>query len=215
MRATLQAVLFDWDGTLLDSAEASYHCYVRLFSDFGIPFGRAEYQRTYSPDWYHTFRCVGLPEEQWADADQRWLAYFAEEQLTLASDVRNALDRLDRHGITKAIVTSGSRNRVTRELVAHGIDHHFEHVVCGTDVEQKKPHPAALQLCLAQLGISAEKAAYIGDSPEDVLMARAANVFSVAVRGAYPNVTALEAAKPDRIADNLSEAVDWLLVTSV
>ena len=67
----LRAVLFDWDGTLLDSAEASYHCYVRLFSDFGIPFGRAEYQRTYSPDWYHTFRCVGLPEEQWADADQR------------------------------------------------------------------------------------------------------------------------------------------------
>jgi phosphoglycolate phosphatase-like HAD superfamily hydrolase len=40
------------------------------------------------------------------------------------------------------------------------------------DSAEAKPHPAALQLCLARLGISAEQAAYIGDSPEDVLMAR-------------------------------------------
>jgi len=57
----------------------------------------------------------------------RWgfIAVFAARNDTLAGDVHNALDRLDRHGITKAIVTSGSRNRVTRELVSHGIDHHY------------------------------------------------------------------------------------------
>ena len=51
----LRAVLFDWDGTLSDSAEASFRCYARLFPEYGIPFARHDFQRTYSPDWYRTY----------------------------------------------------------------------------------------------------------------------------------------------------------------
>ena len=46
------AVLFDWDGTLVDSAEASYRCYVRLFDSYGIGFDRTRFERTYSPNWH-------------------------------------------------------------------------------------------------------------------------------------------------------------------
>lgn len=203
----LRAVLFDWDGTLADTAEATYRCYVRTFADFGIAFDRAEFERTYSPDWYHTFRCIGLPESKWDAADAKWLAYFAEESIALASDILPVLEMIDRARLRKAIVTSGSRDRVHRELTLHGIGHRFDHVVCGNDVAQRKPHPAALQLCLARLGVAAEEAAYVGDSPEDVLMARAANVFSVAVRGAYPNTEALIRAEPDLLAPSLTDAV--------
>jgi beta-phosphoglucomutase-like phosphatase (HAD superfamily) len=42
----IRAVLFDWDGTLADTAEASYRCYVRMFSEFAIPFDRETYART-------------------------------------------------------------------------------------------------------------------------------------------------------------------------
>jgi HAD superfamily hydrolase (TIGR01549 family) len=202
-----RAILFDWDGTLADTAEASYRCYVRMFAEFGILFDRAEFERTYSPDWYHTFRCVGLPEGQWAAADAKWLAYFAQEMIELAPDVHRVLDLLDSHGLRKAIVTSGSRDRVHRELTAHRIIHRFDHVVCGNDVAERKPHPAALQLCLERLGIAAQEAAYVGDSPEDVLMARAANVFAVAVRGAYPNGEALVRSEPDLLAPSLADAV--------
>lgn len=205
----LRAVLFDWDGTLADTAESSYRCYVRMFADFGIPFDREAYHRTYSPDWYHTFRCLGLPEERWADADERWLRYFAEETVALIEGARDALEALARRGVTQAIVTSGSRPRIERELVAHGLS--FAEVVCGHDTSRRKPHPDPLHLALTRLGVAPSEAAYVGDSPEDVLMARAANVFAVAVPGPYPNREALAAAGADVIAEDLARAVDALV----
>src|SRR5205814_1117961 len=97
--------------------------------------------------------------------------------------------------------------RVARELAAHGMHEHFEHVVYGTDTERRKPHPDALHLCLDRLGVAPHEAAYVGDSPEDVLMARAANVFAVAVPGGYPNRAALEAAKPNAMTKDVAGAV--------
>jgi pyrophosphatase PpaX len=205
----LRAVLFDWDGTLVDTAEASYRCYVRMFAEFGIPFDRDAYRRTYSPDWYHTFRCLGLPQERWADADARWLHYFAEETVDLIDGARAALEALARAGVTQAIVTSGSRPRIERELVAHGLS--FAEVVCGHDTARRKPHPDPLHLALSRLGVSPSEAAYVGDSPEDVLMAKAASVYAVAVPGAYPNREALHAAGADVIAEDLARAVDALV----
>jgi HAD superfamily hydrolase (TIGR01509 family) len=208
----LRAVLFDWDGTLVDTAEASYRCYERMFAGFGIAFDRDAYERTYSPDWYHTFRCVGLPQERWADADARWLEYFACETIALIDGAREALDALARRGIFAAIVTSGSRPRVERELVAHDVAHHFQQVICGTDPVRRKPHPDALHLGLERLGVASHEAAYIGDSPEDVMMARAANVFAVAVPGPYPNRAALRAAGADAVVEDLASAIETLLL---
>ncbi len=208
---SLRAVLFDWDGTLADTAEASYRCYVRMFADFGIAFDREAYRRTYSPDWYHTFRCVGLAEDRWTMADERWLAYFAEETYTLLDGVDDLLQTLAARGVVAGIVTSGSRPRIERELARHGVDRHFRDVVCGTDTERRKPHPDPLQLSLTRLGIAPHHAAYVGDSPEDVLMAKAAGVFAVAVPGAYPNREALLSAGPDALADDLAGVAAALL----
>jgi pyrophosphatase PpaX len=208
VRPSLRAVLFDWDGTLADTAEASFRCYVRTFAEYGIAFDRDTYRQTYSPNWYHTFRCVGLPEERWADADERWLRHFAEETVGLIDGARDALEALARRGVTRAIVTSGSRPRIERELTAHGL--RFDEVVCGTDTTRKKPHPEPLQLALSRLGVEPSEAAYVGDSPEDVMMAKAASVYAVAVPGAYPNREALAAAGADVIAEDLARAVDAL-----
>ena len=203
----VKAVIFDWDGTLVDTAEASYRCYVRLFDELGIAFDRDVYARTYSPNWYHTFRQLGLPEERWPHADERWLTHFAEESVELIDGVRDALAELAHRGIVPAVVTSGSRDRVTREIRAHGLAGTIRECVFGTDVARKKPHPEALELCVSRLGIDAADAVYVGDSPEDVEMARAAGVFAVAVPGAYPNREALIASRPDAMHETVLEAV--------
>jgi HAD superfamily hydrolase (TIGR01509 family) len=203
----VRAVVFDWDGTLVDTAEASYRCYVRLFDELGIAFDREVYARTYSPNWYHTFRQLGLPEDRWPHADARWLEHFACETVHLIDGVRDALRELTGRGVVPAIVTSGSRDRVTREIHAHGLAETIRECVFGSDVERKKPHPEALELCLARLGMPAEAAVYVGDSPEDIEMARAAGVYAVAVPGAYPNREALIASRPDAMHESVLDAV--------
>lgn len=203
----MRAVLFDWDGTLADTAEASYHCYVRMFAEFGIPFDRDAYARTYSPNWYHTFQQLGLAEEHWNHADERFLVHFAEHQVDLLEGARHLIETLTARGFVTGLVTSGSRSRVERELELHGLAEHLQVRVFGSEVTHKKPHPEGLLLCLERMKIRAEEAVFVGDSPEDIEMARAANVYAIAVTGGYPNRDALLAAKPDAYTDSLVEVV--------
>ncbi|GAC1428607.1 MAG: HAD-IA family hydrolase [Thermoanaerobaculia bacterium] len=209
---TLRAVLFDWDGTLVDTCEPVYRAYARVFADYGIGFDRETYASTYSPAWQHTYRCVQLSEDRWPDADRKWLEYFEQEPVAgMVDGVADALKTLSTRGIACGIVTSGTRSRVVRELAAHGVDHHFAAIVCGDDGPRRKPDPDALLVCLGQLGVAPEDAAYIGDSAEDVMMAHAAGVVCVGVCGTYPNHDTLIAASPDYVASSLSEAVNHVV----
>jgi len=201
----IRAALFDWDGTLADTAEASYRCYVRTFAAFGIAFDREIYASSYSPNWYHTFRTLGLPEHRWPEADEAWLRNFADETVDLIDGARELFETLDERGVAIGIVTSGTRDRVRRELEMPGLAPHVRECVFGSDVAEKKPHPAALQLCIDRLSVEPSTATYIGDSPEDIQMARAAGVLSIAVPGGYPNREALLAAQPDILASSLHD----------
>ena len=94
MRGGLRALLFDWDGTLADSAAASFRCYSRLFEAFGISFDQERFEKTYSPNWYRTYAAVGLPEDRWAEADTLWLKHYALDKSCLVSGAKEALTRV-------------------------------------------------------------------------------------------------------------------------
>ena len=207
----VRAVLFDWDGTLVDTAESTFRCYVRMFTDFGITFDRDTYARTYSPDWHHTYRCVELPENRWSDADAKWHEYFAAEKTELVGEAARSLQRLADRDVVCGIVTSGTRKRILREVVDLGVAKHFMEVICGDDGHRRKPHPEALTAALARLRIARQDAAYIGDTAEDIMMARAAGVFSIGVCGPYPNHDSLRAASPDLVTMSLTEAIDRIV----
>jgi pyrophosphatase PpaX len=212
MRAPrLQAVLFDWDGTLVNTAEASYRCYEKLFGSYGIAFDRDAFRRTYSPNWHLTYSALGLAEDRWAEADARWLQHYCEEEVVLIDGARDALLRVRRAGLRAAIVTSGDRVRVGRELDDLGVASLFEVVVCAEDIVYRKPHPEALLLALDKLGVGAAEAAYVGDSPEDVQMARAAGVLAVGIPGGFPNRDALAASRPEVLEGTLAGALDQVL----
>jgi HAD superfamily hydrolase (TIGR01549 family) len=209
--SVLRAVLFDWDGTLVDSAELSYRCFLRLFESLGIAFDRDAFARTYSPNWLVTYRAMGVPETAWPEADARWVAYYREERSDLIPGTREALAALAEHGKRLGLVTSGDRSRVHGELQRFGLEALFGAIVCGQDVRERKPHPEGLLRGLTTLGVGAAEAAYLGDSPEDIGMAQAASVFAVGIPGGFPNREALASSKPDLLASSLSEAVAGLL----
>jgi HAD superfamily hydrolase (TIGR01549 family) len=206
-----RAVLFDWDGTLVDSAERTYRCYVRVFSAYGIGYDHAAFERTYSPDWYRTYEDVGLARDHWPEADARWLSCYETETSRLVPGAREALERLARAGLAQGLVSSGDGSRVRREVQALGLEPFFGAVVCGGETARRKPDPEPLLLALERLSLAPAAAAYVGDSPEDVAMAKAAGAFAVGIPGGFPNREALAASRPDLLAPSLGEALPALL----
>jgi len=83
--------------------------------------------------------------------------------------------------------------------------------VFGGDTPNRKPHPEALLLALERMAVAPGRAAYVGDSPEDVEMARAAGVRAVGVPGGFPNREALAASRPDLLAPDVLSAVNALV----
>jgi HAD superfamily hydrolase (TIGR01509 family) len=207
----LRAVLFDWDGTLVDSAAKSYRCYVRVFGAYGIDYDHDTFERTYSPDWYRTYEDIGLPREAWTEADARWLECYATEPSQLLPGARAGLERLAARGLVQGLVSSGDPTRVRREIVTLEVAPFFSTVVCGGETERRKPDPQPLLVALERLGVAAPHCAYVGDSPEDVLMAKAAGAFAVGVPGGFPNRRALEASAPDVLSPDITSAVSSLL----
>ena len=207
-----RAVLYDWDGTLVDSAEKSYRCYVRVFSEYGIGYDHDQYEKTYTPDWYRTYEAVGLPRDRWPEADALWTRCYEQEPSTLLPGARDALERLAARGIAQGLVSSGESARVRREIRTFSLEEFFgEAVVCGGETERRKPDPQPLLVGLERLGARPEEAAYLGDSPEDVTMAKAAGVFAIGIPGGFPNRGALAASEPDLLAPSLDAAIDRLV----
>jgi pyrophosphatase PpaX len=206
-----RAVLFDWDGTLVDSAERTFRCYARVFAVYGIPFDRAEFERTYSPDWYRTYTQVGLPAEHWAEADARWIACYETEPSALVTGARAGLERLAASQLALGLVSSGDGGRVRAELDALGLAALFTTAVCGGETARRKPHPEPLLVALERIAVRPAECAYVGDSPEDVAMAKAAGAFAIGIPGGFPNRDALVASGPDLLVPTLEEAVAALV----
>lgn len=201
---TLAAVLFDWDGTLIDSYHADSQAYLALFREMGVPWGLRELERHYSPDWYAVYRAAGMPTARWPDADRIWRAYYAKHHPKLMSGARRVIGQLARrHKL--GLVTSGDRNRVMGQLREFGLLRVLRTRVCGGDLEEKKPHPAPLQMALRQMAIEPAECVYVGDTPEDVEMARAAGVRAIAVLGPFPTEKRLRAARPEFLLENLQK----------
>ncbi len=66
------AILFDWDGTLLNSFPASYRASITVLEHYGIDIDRERFLETYSPNWYESYEKLGVPREEWDNADQMW-----------------------------------------------------------------------------------------------------------------------------------------------
>lgn len=205
----LQGVLFDWDGTLIDSYAADSSAYLAMFREMGIPWGLKELARHYSPNWYRVYRAAKLPRARWDDADRVWRAQYAKHSPRLIAGARQVLVRLGRaHHL--GLVTSGDRDRVTQQLRAFRLTRLFGARVCSGDTPEKKPHPAPLRLALRQLRLEPSTCVYVGDSPEDLQMAKSAGVRAIAVLGPFPTEKRLRAARPEFLLESIRELPEIL-----
>ena len=205
----LEGVLFDWDGTLVNSYHADTSAYLAMFKEMGIAWGIQELENNYSPNWYEVYRAAKLPRKRWEDADRAWRAHYAKHRPKLVAGARRVLAKLgSSHRL--GLVTSGDRDRVTRQLREFRLSSLFAARVCSGDTLRKKPHPEPLRLALRQMELRPSACVYVGDAPQDVEMARRAGVRAIGVLGPFPTEKRLRAARPEFLIRSIVELPDVL-----
>ena len=203
-RSPIEYVLFDWDGTLLDSFEADAHAYKYMFDALGMSWSIAELKRHYSPNWHRVYRAARLPRAKWKEADRLWRFFYRQQQPKLQPGALRVLKLLDRR-FKMALVSSGSRSRVRRQLREHAVSAMFLATVCSEDAPRRKPHPAPLRMALEKLCALPQTCVYIGDAPEDIEMAHRAGVRAIGVLGGSPVPERLRAASADALIETISD----------
>lgn len=200
----LRGVLYDWDGTLLDSYHADRAAYLQMFRVLGVDWGAEEMDRHYSPDWYRVYRAAGIARRDWQRADRLWARHYRHQQPRLLPGARRVLEWTARR-YRLGLVTSGNRARVLRQLRAFDLRTVFSARVCCEDAPRRKPHPAPLRLALEEMRLRPQESLYIGDAPEDIEMARRADVRAVGILGPFPTHARLRRAQPDALLESLAE----------
>jgi HAD superfamily hydrolase (TIGR01549 family) len=199
-----RVVLLDWDGTLLDSYASDKNAYFAMFRALEIEWGVAEIERHYSPDWYRVYRAARIPRSNWARADRLWRIAYGSQRPRLLAGARRVLRELDRR-FDLGLVTSGSGARVRKQLREFGFRQYFHACICSEDAPRRKPHPAPIRLALKCMKAHPDECVYVGDSPEDVEMARRAGVRVIGVLGPFPTAIRLRAARPDLLLGSIQQ----------
>ena len=184
MAGTIQAVLFDWDGTLLNSFHADSSAYLAMFREMGIDWGLDELAQHYSPNWYDVYRAAGLAPERWGAADLAWRAQYSNHRPKLMTGARKVLAAI-RKNYRMGLVTSGDRDRVLGQLREFKMTQLFGVRVCSGDTQRKKPHPEPLLEAARRLKVDPRHCVYVGDDERDIAAGLAAGMATVAATYGY------------------------------
>jgi len=181
-----ELIVFDWDGTLMDSAAQIVGCFERAFADLDVQSPGAEAIRQIIGLGLKQAIDVLLPElgeDIRVAVNERYRRYFLAldaSELPLFSGVREGLDALHAAGHTLAIATGKSRRGLDRVLSGSGLADLFAATRCA-DEAFSKPHPRMLEDILDRTGMNPAQAIMIGDTTYDLIMARAAGMSAMAV----------------------------------
>lgn len=215
----IRCVLFDLDGTLIDTTELIYRSYQHAFrSVLATPMDREELYVGHGQPLAEAFaailarRRVELPDAELSALIDRLIRTYREFNLAnhdlLAREfpgVRQVLDELRRGGVALGLVTSKSRAIAQRGLDLIGIAEYFRTAVFMEDTTRHKPDPDPLWLALDRLGWRdhPRQALYVGDSTHDLRAGRAAGVqTAAALWGPFPRES-LAALEPDYLLSSI------------
>ena len=201
----VRAVLFDLDGTLVDSVSA----YIEVARIAAAPFGlevTVEQVRTALATGGSFWKGIVPAGRADGDAIAKGLSAHAarewprvlREHARLFDGLAQTLNALKALGIMLGIV-SGARPEVLELLRPDGILDRFDAVILGADVSKAKPDPEGILKCLHQLGVAPGEALYVGDAVIDIRASRAAGVRVASVLTGAGDSAMLSAYGPDRL----------------
>ena len=183
----LQAVIFDLDGTLLDSVELHAIAWHEAFVEFGheVSFEQARGQIGKGGDKLIPFFLSEAEQADHGKALESWReSRFKERYLPLVrpfSAVPDLLERVRDAGLKVAVASSAKKDQLDRYLEIAGIRNMVDEATASGDVEQSKPAPDVFEAVLKKLKIKGVDAAAVGDTPYDAKAAHKAGVVPIGV----------------------------------
>ncbi|MGY3941608.1 phosphoglycolate phosphatase [Aeromonas tecta] len=211
-------VLFDLDGTLIDSASQLALAVNRTLSELGLAEAEEAVVRTWVGNGadkliQRALDYRGAPE-LFAKARPLFDSHYQAcllEGLTMYEGVEQSLRRLQQLGYRQAVVTNKPSHFVQPILDALGISDCFALWLGGNCVEPKKPSPAPLLHACQALGVSPARTLMVGDSENDVLAAQAASMKVVGLTYGYNYGRPIADSRPDWVCEQFAQ-LDALLV---
>jgi pyrophosphatase PpaX len=199
-----RALLFDLDGTLLDSIELILASARHTFAGRERAPSDAEWLAGVGTPLASQLRAFARDEPDVEALTRRYRAHQLEhhDRLTRCfADVPGTLAALEARGHPMAVVTSKATAVARRGLAHTGIERFFPVVIGADETTRHKPDPEPVRLALDRLGYAPAEALFVGDSTHDVLAGRAAGVVTVAACWGPFERGALEAAGADHFLD--------------
>ena len=207
-------LVFDWDGTLIDSARTIVACIQAACRDLGLPApddARASHVIGLGLHDALSYAVPGLPSGDYGRMVERYREHFLarDPEIPLFPGAQAMLAGLRDRGHVLAIATGKSKAGLARALENTGLRHLFAASRCA-DQCASKPAPDMLCELMDELGTNAANTLMIGDTVHDLQMAENAGVQAIAVsHGAHPRRELLARA-PLACLENIEELTRWL-----
>lgn len=218
MTKTYSLIIFDWDGTLIDSIPRIVTCFYKSFDAMNIPRPpEADIKATIGKPLLDAWHIL-VPDrpEDCERFIEIYREFWLDPQLALSPLFDGVMDMLaDLHaqGYKMAVATGKSRLGLERELNHHGGWEYFATTRCAGEA-RSKPDPQMLEDILTELEVSAADAIMIGDASLDLDMAHNIELDSVAVPTGGATRETLLACNPTAFLDVVTHLPDWLKTQS-
>ncbi|ACM93081.1 phosphoglycolate phosphatase, bacterial [Nautilia profundicola AmH] len=210
----MELLIFDLDGTLIDSVPDLTDAINKTFNELGIDRVTEEEVRNYLGNGARTLIERALKEKNDRELLQKALQSFKNHyknnvcvKTSLYPGVKETLEKLPHK---KAIVTNKPYEFVGEILKTLGIDTHFEMYIGGESLPEKKPSPMPLLYVCEKMGFDPKNSIMIGDSKNDIIAAKNAQIKSIAVNYGYNYGEDVAVFEPDIIIDEFNKLLEVL-----
>ncbi|PRO65598.1 pyrophosphatase PpaX [Alkalicoccus urumqiensis] len=213
MNNRITTVLFDLDGTLIDTIgliTASFQHTLDHF--FPGEYTESDLPSFIGPPLYETCsRLLPGREEEMIRVYRTFNLRHHDDMVTGYPGVEETLQQLREAGLKIGVVTTKRRETALRGLSFMQLSSYVDTVVSLDDVTHAKPHPEPLHLALRQLGRTPGEAVMVGDSEHDILGGRRAGTAAAACGWSIKGKAHLASFEPDIMLDAMPELVPWVL----
>lgn len=205
-----KALLFDFDGTLLDTNDLIIQTFMYILDErFPGQYSTQDCLKFIGPSLKQTFDEITPGEtDSMIMKYKEWNTAHHDELVKSYDEVAETLVALHKEGIKLAIVSTKSREGLARGLKVLDVAHLFEVIIGSDEVTHVKPHPEPVLLALDKLGVKKEEAIMIGDNSHDIEGGKNAGVRTAGVAWSAKGESYLQQFNPDYMLHHMRDLLE-------